>query len=49
LAVLSEDGPVKKRCIVCLENQVRHLPEGIEAIPWQQFVERLWSNEFIAL
>jgi predicted AAA+ superfamily ATPase len=49
LAVLSEDGPVKKRCIVCLENQVRHLPGGIEAIPWQQFVERLWSNEFVAL
>jgi len=25
------------------------LPGGIEVIPWQQFVERLWSNEFIAL
>jgi len=49
LAVLSEDGPVRKSCIVCLESQVRYLPGGIEAIPWQQFIERLWNNEFITL
>jgi predicted AAA+ superfamily ATPase len=49
LTALAEDGPVKKRCIVCLEQQARHLPGGIEVIPWQQFVERLWSGAFIAL
>jgi predicted AAA+ superfamily ATPase len=49
LTALAEDGPVKKRCIVCLEKQTRHLPGGVEVIPWQQFVERLWSDAFIAL
>jgi predicted AAA+ superfamily ATPase len=48
-AVLREDGPVKKCCIVCLERQARHLPGGIEVIPWRQFLERLWGNEFITL
>jgi len=46
LQALLEDGPVKKCCIVCLEKQPRQLTKNIEAIPWQSFIERLWSGEF---
>jgi predicted AAA+ superfamily ATPase len=46
LQALLDDGPVKKCCIVCLEKQPRQLTKNIEAIPWQMFVERLWSGEF---
>jgi predicted AAA+ superfamily ATPase len=46
LQALLEDGPVKECCIVCLEKQPRQLTKNIEAIPWQGFLERLWSGEF---
>lgn len=46
LRALLEDGPVKKTCIVCLEKQPRLLANGIEVLPWQQFIERLWQGEF---
>jgi predicted AAA+ superfamily ATPase len=46
LQALLEDGPVKKCCIVCMENQPRQLTKYIESIPWQLFLERLWNGEF---
>ena len=46
LQTLLGDGPVKKCCIVCLEKQPRQLTKNIEAIPWESFLERLWSGEF---
>jgi len=46
LQALLEDGPVKKCCIVCMENQPRQLTKNIESIPWQLFLERLWNGEF---
>lgn len=46
LNALLEDGPVKKCCIVCLENQPRQLTKNIELLPWRLFLERLWNGEF---
>ena len=46
LAALAEDGPVKKRLIVCLEKEPRKIRQDLEICPWRQFVDRLWSGEW---
>ena len=46
LQALLEDGPVKKCCLVCLEKQPRRPTKEIEVLPWDLFIERLWSGEF---
>ncbi len=45
LTALSEDGPVRKRVVVCLERQPRKLSRGIEVWPWRMFLERLWGGQ----
>ena len=45
LAALLEDGPVKKRAIVCLEKEPRTLAKGVEVLPWRLFLERLWGAD----
>ena len=47
LTSLSEDGPVKKRIIVCLEREPRTTVGGIEILPWKTFLQRLWSNDLL--
>jgi len=47
LQALIEDGPIKKRCLVCLEKQPRVLADNIQILPWQMFIEQLWSGELI--
>lgn len=46
LWALSEDGPVKKSVVVCLEKVVRKI-NNIEILPWQEFLKRLWAGEFV--
>ncbi len=46
LLALADDGPVKKSIIVCLENEPRTLSNGIEILPYANFVRRLWAGEF---
>jgi len=46
LQVLLEEFPVKNAIIVSLERQPRTLESGIEILPWQVFLERLWSGDF---
>ncbi|MBI3323280.1 MAG: DUF4143 domain-containing protein [Candidatus Omnitrophica bacterium] len=46
LKALQEDGPVKRRVVVCLEKEPRRLETGIEVLPWRVFLDRLWSREF---
>lgn len=46
LAALSEDGPVKKRVIVCLEKEPRKIHQDLEICPWRLFIDRLWSGEW---
>ncbi|MBI2981482.1 MAG: ATP-binding protein [Deltaproteobacteria bacterium] len=42
--VLLEDGPVRRKVIVCLEKQRRLVGNQIEIIPWQEFLKDLWRG-----
>lgn len=47
LQALIEDGPIKKRCLVCMEKQSRNLANNIQVLPWQIFLEQLWNGDLI--
>lgn len=47
LQALIDDGPIKKRCLVCMERQSRNLTNHIQLLPWQIFIEQLWSGELL--
>jgi len=46
LRALCEEFAVGHAVIVSLEKQPRKLDSGIEILPWQIFLERLWSGDF---
>jgi predicted AAA+ superfamily ATPase len=43
-----DDGPIKHRIVVSLEDHPRKTADGILILPWQEFLARLWSGEFCA-
>jgi len=45
LKALLEEHQVEKAIIVALEKQPRTLENKVEVLPWQYFLERLWSGE----
>ena len=46
LRALKEDFPeIGKRVVVSMEEQPRITPDGIDVLPYQDFVERLWSDQ----
>ncbi len=45
LKALLEEHAVKRAVIVSLENQPRKPDSLIEILPWQFFLEALWSGE----
>ena len=45
LRALLEEFKVKNPIIVSLEKQPRIIESAIEVLPWQFFLERLWSGE----
>jgi len=45
LRALLEEHKVKRAIVVCLEKQPRRLGSSIEVLPWQTFLEMLWSDE----
>ena len=45
LRALLEEHTVKRAVIVSLEKQSRKLDSAIEVLPWQVFLETLWSGE----
>jgi len=45
LKALLEEHTVGKAIIVSLESQVRKLDRHIEVLPWQVFLEALWSGD----
>jgi hypothetical protein len=36
---------LKKAIIVALEKRPRTLQSGLEVLPWQDFLEKLWVGE----
>ena len=46
LKALHEEQSVRHRRVVCQERQPRRL-EGIEIVPWREFVERLYAGDFL--
>lgn len=47
LQALQEDGPVKRRVVVCLEREPRKIAGGIEVLPWRDFIDRLWAGRLL--
>lgn len=47
LTALLEDGPVRRAIVVSLEAMPRKLAKGIESLPWQFFLQDLWSGKII--
>ncbi len=37
---------VRRRILVCLEKQSRRTEDGIDILPWQDFIRRLWRGEW---
>ena len=50
LSVLSEDGPVRKRLVVCFESSPRVIADRygkIEILPFRNFLNRLWGRDLL--
>ena len=47
LHALLEDGPVKRAILVSMEKEPRRIAGKIEVLPWQDFLERLWSGRIL--
>ncbi|MCK5375832.1 MAG: DUF4143 domain-containing protein, partial [Acidobacteria bacterium] len=46
LRQLAIDHPsVERRIVLCLEDRPRRTPDGIEIVPYGDFVRRLWSGD----
>ncbi len=46
LRALKEEGVFQKYILVCQCDAPRLSEDGIEIIPWQSYLKRLWSGEF---
>jgi len=47
LRALIQDGPVRRRIVVCLEKEPRQLEPNIEILPWRNFLDQLWADTLI--
>ena len=47
LRALAGERRVQRRFFVSLEKTARRLDDGIEILPWQKFVKRLWDGEIV--
>jgi predicted AAA+ superfamily ATPase len=45
LRALMEEYTIKKAIVVSMEKQIRKLDNSIEILPWEGFLEILWSEE----
>ena len=45
MRALLEEHRVERAIIVSLEKHPRVLEAGLEVLPWQDFLERLWGGE----
>lgn len=46
LKLLQEEQSVKKSIIISFETEPKILANNVECLPWRQFLEKLWSNDF---
>jgi predicted AAA+ superfamily ATPase len=46
LKALAEEAPRRHLVCACLEARPRHV-EGIDVLPWQEFLSRLWAGEYL--
>ncbi len=47
LKALLEENSVERVIIVSLEKEPKRLESSLEVLPWQVFLEALWSGEFV--
>ena len=47
LRALIQDGPVRRRIVVCLEKEPRQLEPNIEILPWRNFLDQHWADTLI--
>lgn len=46
LRALREEGKIKRFFLVCREARPRKI-DGIEVLPWREFLERLWADDIV--
>jgi predicted AAA+ superfamily ATPase len=46
LRALGDEQRVRYRLVVYLEEEPRRLADGIEVVPWRQFLDRLREGDF---
>ena len=47
LQALSEDIPLRRKIIVCMEREPRRLDAGIDVLPVETFLRQLWDREIL--
>ncbi len=47
LRTLAEEHRCKHRIVVCAEREPRRLQDGIEILPWKEFLDRLWAGDLM--
>ena len=47
LMALAESYPIRKLLLISFETEARTLNNGVECLPWQLFLKKLWSGEII--
>ena len=47
LRALRDDHSVRRRILVSRCEQPERTDDGIDLLPWQQFVDRLWGGEIV--
>ena len=48
LRSLAQEHEVGRRAVVCMEPRARRTRDGIDILPWDVFVRRLWDGELFA-
>ncbi len=46
LRAIAEESPMRRHLLVCLEPVPRRVG-GIEILPWNEFLERLWAGKIL--
>ena len=47
LRAFREEWPVRRCAVICLEPQARKTSDGIQILPYDDFLQRLWNKEWV--